>query len=182
MRRQVRSKDIRSESLTPRVHRRRSITRPAVDVDAVGAPQLAPGTVQSSHMGKQTVQEPNVDPPMVPRETFGWEQLPSRSAVVAERSNDYSIRRGGDAVRIVVRLSTALTTAGELVFYKNDVRFDVLMVNSTRPGPWLLTLPTGQREITEVFDIVLRPGDYVSHEITDAGTGGEGINVHWQVG
>lgn len=180
--RRTRSRDLATNATNPRTTGARSVTRPAIHPAAVGADQVAAGTVHPTHLGRHVSDEPHVQPALIPRETFGWEQLPSRSTVIAERSNDYPIRRGGDRVKIIVRLSAAFTTAGELVFYKNDVRFDTLMANSLRPGPWLLDLVTGTREIVEVFDIVTRPGDYVSHEITDAGEGGAGINVAWQLG
>lgn len=175
----TRSKHIETGTGNERINGKLSINRTHINGDSVGADELAPGSVNIRHHAARAIEEQNVNPGMITRETFGWEQMPSRTAIIAERTNDYPVRRGGRP-KIVVRLTSSLTTAGEMVFFKNDERFDTLMSDSERPGPWLLTMPTGSREFSQVFDIQFRPGDYASHEITDPGAGGEGIVVAWQ--
>lgn len=170
----TRSKHIETGTGNQRINGDLSIARTHLNPNTVGSVELAAGSVHDRHYGARGIQEQNVKPGLVPRERFGWEQLPSRSAVVAERTNDFPIRVGGVPM-VVVRLTSTLTTAGEMVFYKNDSRFDTLMAASLRPGPWVLTMPTASREFSLVFDIQFRAGDYFSAEITNAGAGGEGI-------
>jgi hypothetical protein len=170
----TRSKDIETGTGNQRINGDLSINRTHLNRSTVGADELGPGSVNTRHYGARGIQEQNVRPGLVPRERFGWEQTPSRTEVVAERTNDFPIRVGGTPL-VVVRLTSTLSTAGEMVFYKNDDRFDTLMSDSLRPGPWLLAMPTATREFSLVFDIQFRAGDFFSAEITDAGVGGEGI-------
>jgi hypothetical protein len=181
--RRTRSRDLASSVTNPRTTGNRSVTRPAVSPDAIGAEQVAPGTVHPTHMGRHVSDEPHVQPAMIPRETFGWEQMPSRSPIVVERTNAYPVRRGGRP-KIIVTVTTALTSAGEIVFYKNGVLFSTLMADSLMPGPWTLTIPTGSTGIvaSQVFDIQYREGDWAEHEVTNAGVAGKGLMVVWQFG
>ena len=181
--RRTRSRDLASNVTNPRTTGNRSVTRPAVDRDAIGAEQVAPGAVHPTHMGRHVSDEPNVQPAMIPRETFGWTQLPERTDIVTGRTNGYPVRRGGRP-QIVVTVTTALTSAATIVLYKNDVSFDDLMAASLKPGPWSITVPTGSTGVVvdEVFDIHYRPGDIADHEVTDPGTGGAGLTVAWWFG
>lgn len=179
----VRSRDLATNATNPRTIGRGSVTRPAVARDAVGSDQLAGGSVFPGNMGRRTADEPHVQPAMIPRETFGWTQLPERTEIVAGRTNGYAVRRGGQP-RIVVTVTQALTVAGEIDLYKNDRTFADWMSNSLMPGPWVVTIPTGSTGVVfdDVFDIEFRPGDIADHDITDPGEGGEGITVNWWFG
>jgi hypothetical protein len=181
--RRTRGRDIEAESLPTRVHRDEAVTRRIVGPRAVGNAEIAGGTVAARHHAARATHERHVDPPLIPRETFGWTQLPERTAIVAGRTNGYTVRRGGRP-RIIVSVTAALTTAGEIALYKNDVTFETWMANSTLPGPWVITIPTGSTGVIvdEVFDIQFRELDIADHEVTNAGVGGEGLTVEWWFG
>jgi hypothetical protein len=181
--RRIRSSDLATGATNQRTTGRGSVTRPAVARDAVGSVQVAGGAVNPGHMGRQATDEPNVRPALIPRESFGWTQLPERTAIVAGRTNGYTVRRGGRP-RIIVSVTAALTTAGEIALYKNDVSFETWMANSTLPGPWVISIPTGSTGVIvdEVFDIQFRELDIADHEVTNAGEGGEGLTVEWWFG
>lgn len=128
-------------------------------------------------MGRRTVQEPAVEPEMLPRETVPVDQT---GPVAVAESNDYPVRVGGWPM-FVVTLTTALSVAGELEFYKNGTLFatEVLPTGTTGPiqfGRW-------PRDISvDPTPVVFRAGDKARVAITDAGTGGEGFHGEWRFG
>lgn len=136
---------------------------------SVGGDVLAPGGIDGRKYAPRGTDERHVDPPMVPRETFGWDQINGMEPAPVElgSSHNYPVRRGGNP-RIIVTLTSAFTTAGELTLYRNDTSFAVL------------PLPTGTTFIEEMYSLVtLAPRDLARVEVTDEGAGGVGLLVAW---
>lgn len=159
----VRGRGIETDTVNARIVAPAAVVQGAVADGAVYGPELRPGLVGSSHLGRQAVREQHVDPALIPRETVHFEQVDD--AVVENQSRNVPVRIGGQP-RIVAQVSANFTTAGELTLYRNG----------TSVGTF--TLATGQAQHESgLFRVSYSPLDTVAVEVSDAGEGGEGLVV-----
>lgn len=172
--RRLRSQHLRSGTTNARTMGRGSVTRPALGQNAAGKNEIAPGAIHPRHMGSQVVQEPNIAPELIYRESIEFDQ-PGSLALSA--SNDYPCRYGGRPL-VIVTLKTALTTAGELKFYKNGTLFatETLAISDTFQtfGPWPSDISV------DPTPVIFRTDDRARLEISAIGAGGVGFHASWR--
>jgi len=161
----IRSRQLETGSIPERVLRAGAVQRSHIANNAVGPDQIAPGAIIVSSYAPQSIKEQHLDPTLIPRETVTFHPEPG-AAVTAQMSDAVPVRRGGQPI-VLVQLTSAFTTAGEMDLFRNG------SVVAT------LTLSTGSTQIN-----LGRPGlveydtlDTVQIEVTDAGAGGVGMLV-----
>lgn len=116
-------------------------------------------------MGARAVRQKNVDPDLIPRETFSFE--PDVVPVGECESADYPVRHGGRAF-VAAQLRTAPTGDIEITNYRNGVVITPLLV-----------IPDGDLYAEVSYNIDFAPGDLARSEVTDAAADAEWLVIRW---
>lgn len=164
----IRSRQVETESINPRMLKRGVVKRSHIDRFAVGRDQIAPGSIDVSRMAPQSIKEQHLHPDLLARLGRGGAAVETLTfhlpgPVVTAQSDPYRVRSGG-VLTGVADLDTPSTTGPIVIGYYR---------NGTFVGSF--EIPQGSTGSSSPIGATFAPADVMRAAVLDPGTGAVGL-------